>query len=540
MPALRLTPPADWPTLGWVAIDWIETHLCHGPGDVEGEPIVLDDEVCQFLLDVYRLFPAGHAQEGRRVVFDATFSRPKGRAKSETAGMLVCFEFVGPCRFSHWDEAGEPVGKPVKSPMIRCLATEEGQAGNTYDNVYTMLRHLKEKFPKEYGYLDVKATRVLKGTEAAGKIQPSTSGSASKDGGKETFAVADETHLYVLPELKAMIKTVRRNLRKRAKLAEPWFLATTTMYKPGQDSTAEGRHEAARKAKGKKTRDLSILFDHREGFPVSDDDWDNDEIMLRSLEEAYGVASEWLDLTGFLSEIRDPDNDRGDSERYFLNRRSATADSAFDADEWDDCKGDFEVERGELVVLGFDGARFRDSTALVGCIVETGQLFLVDIWERPENAHEDWQTPEADVTAAVEYAMDRWDVWRMYCDPFYWESTINAWANTYGDDRVIEWHTNRQKQAAYACRAFGTAIRTGALEHSDDPDLSRHIKNSYRRDAPRMKDDDGKALWTICKERPDSPRKIDAAMAAILAWEARGDALAKGVRKKRARLLAAF
>jgi len=45
----------------------------------------------------------------------------------------------------------------------------------------------------------------------------------------------------------------------------------------------------------------------------------------------------------------------------------------------------------------------------------------------------------------------------------------------------------------------------------------------------KMRDEDGRPLWTIYKERPDSPLKIDAAMAAILSWEARGDALTAGV-----------
>lgn len=45
----------------------------------------------------------------------------------------------------------------------------------------------------------------------------------------------------------------------------------------------------------------------------------------------------------------------------------------------------------------------------------------------------------------------------------------------------------------------------------------------------KLRDEDGVPLWTIYKERPDSPHKIDAAMAAILAWEARGDALTAGL-----------
>ena len=48
-----------------------------------------------------------------------------------------------------------------------------------------------------------------------------------------------------------------------------------------------------------------------------------------------------------------------------------------------------------------------------------------------------------------------------------------------------------------------------------------------------VKDENGIQLWTIYKERSDSPHKIDAAMAAILAWEARSDALAAGEAEQR-------
>jgi phage terminase large subunit-like protein len=80
-----------------------------------------------------------------------------------------------------------------------------------------------------------------------GRSRPSTASSASKDGGKETFAVFDETHLYNQPELRQMYKTVSRNMRKRKKIAGTWFLETTTMFAPGQESVAEGTYGLAEK-----------------------------------------------------------------------------------------------------------------------------------------------------------------------------------------------------------------------------------------------------------------------------------------------------
>src|SRR6266498_2398927 len=123
--------PGEFHTLGPQVVSWVEAFLVHGPGDVQGEPVCLDDELVAFVLRAYRLDP----ETGRRVCDEALLSRPKGRAKSELAGMLACAEALGPVRFDGWDAAGEPVGRPVVYPFIRALATEETQSSNTYLNV---------------------------------------------------------------------------------------------------------------------------------------------------------------------------------------------------------------------------------------------------------------------------------------------------------------------------------------------------------------------------------------------------------------------
>jgi len=84
-------------------------------------------------------------------------------------------------------------------------------------------------------------------------------GQCQQDGGKETWVCADETHLYVLGELKGMYSTVFRNLGKR-KIAQPWGLQTTTMYRLGEQSTAEETLTAWRKGE----LGTRVLVDHRE------------------------------------------------------------------------------------------------------------------------------------------------------------------------------------------------------------------------------------------------------------------------------------
>jgi stage V sporulation protein SpoVS len=41
-------------------------------------------------------------------------------------------------------------------------------------------------------------------------------------------------------------------------------------------------------------------------------------------------------------------------------------------------------------------------------------------------------------------------------------------------------------------------------------------------------------MHTLSKDRPDSPSKIDGAMAGVLSWEARGDAIAAGAKPRTA------
>lgn len=528
MPIERLGVAAHdkWPTLGWFAVEWIERFLCRGPGDIMGDPVVLDDDETQFLLDAYRLFPKRSRTPGRRVALNATYSRAKGSAKSELAAMIVLFEAVGPARFAGWSGV-DPVPRPVVSPFIRCLATEETQTGNTFDGCHVMASHVRDRFGSDFPGLDVGLTRIY--TPGNGEIRPSTASSSAKDGGKETFAVADETHLYVLPEHKRMRRTVERNLSKR-KEAEPWMLSTTTMFASGEGSLAESDWDRSQAVKDGLARDDGLYLNWRGASPV--EDWDDDSQLLAGLREAYGDKTAWVPIERILTaELRNPEASRRDSERYWLNIRSAGSDAAFDVDVWDALGTSESIPDGATIVLGFDGARYEDSTALIAIDIATGLLAPVGIWERP-SGDEHWEVSEADVDAAVADAFDRFDVWRMYCDPPWWESSVDRWAGLYGKDRVAKFYTQSDKTMAYAVRRFVNVLQAGELHHTNDPALRRHIVNCRRR-RTRVKDDRGEPMWTVQKERRGSPLKIDAAVASIIAAQGWGDAVAAGVLAKK-------
>ena len=185
-------------SLGLSVIDWIETHLFHGPGDIEGERVLLDDEFAAFILKSYEV------NDAARRVRRAVLSRPKGRAKSELAAFLAVAEAFGPVRFSHfaklgevspWGyqyQVGEAVGQPVKRPEVLCFATEYGQAGNTYDAVRYICA-TSEPLREAHPGIDVGLTRIV--LPHGGQITPESAADSSKDGGKSTFVVFDEHSL---------------------------------------------------------------------------------------------------------------------------------------------------------------------------------------------------------------------------------------------------------------------------------------------------------------------------------------------------------
>lgn len=519
--------------MGGQVIDWCAYYLCHGPGDIQGDRLFFDDEFCDFIDDCYRLYPKGHKTPGRRVVTLAEISRAKGRAKSELAGALVCAELLGPVRFDHWAKRGEvsawgyefkpgePVGAPVTYPVIRCLSTEETQAGNTYDNVRIMLEHAKAKFGGEFLRCDIARTRVLLDEGRGGDCRPCSSGAASKDGGKETFAVADEDHLYYLPELRDMFGMISRNLRKR-KAAQPWLLCTTTQFEPGKGSVAEDHRRMAEELMAKKRRHYGFCWDHREGFKVNE--WDNDDEVLASLEEAYGSARTWMDLDSILHDyIRAPGATRADSERYFTNRSTSGSGKAVDAAKWDALAEPSRTPTsGARIVLGFDGSEggldlLPDDTALVAWTVEERpHLFLVHRQFRPENHSGAWHVPKREVDLYVQETRTSFDVCRLVCDPPGWRDQIDDWSQDFGqdankDDIVLDFPTASSVRMDPAIDRFLAALDTGAFTHDGSAELRWYALNALLVTAGGR--GQHKALVKETK-----PQKIDGLVAAIISY----------------------
>lgn len=550
--------PEPWPTLGPGVCDLIEETAVYGPGSLQGQPYVIDPEFRAFIHRAYEVYPkivskafAGggpglilkdpHPWAGRRRFSRVGYSVRKGLAKTEKEAILVYAELHpdGPTRADGFDAHGNPVGRPVRAPYIPMLAVSVEQVEEL---AYGALSYICTE-GEDADLFDVTLDRIAR-LDDHGRIDgtavPLSNSPGARDGARTTLNAFDEPHRLILPRQIEAHNTMAANLPKRP-LDDPWSLYVGTAGRSGQGSVAEQLHNEAEQISEGKVKRPDLFYLYRTDDDPKRDLTDHDE-RLRAIAEATGPAGEWG--PGQFDEIaRQWDRPGADSdylERVWLNRWGTSRSQFFDMTKVRPLARPGEtLAEGEFVTLGFDGARFRDATALVGVSIERGVAEMLGLWERPED-DEDWEVPEDEVTELVAAAMERFDVWRMHADPPHWTETVGSWSARW-PDQIVEWWTNRPVRMAYEHRKLLEAVDAGSITigglvddqavFSPHADLMRHIANAGTHEL-RMKDDQGQPLYVMRKQDGRDHLKFDAAMALSLAWGAAMEARKTGAKPR--------
>ena len=537
--------PGEVPTLGWAAIDWIAANLA-APDRADYEPFILYPEQEDFILRFYELDPITGKRRRRRGVI----SRSRGWGKSPFLGAIVILEGLGPVVPAGWDASGQPVGKPwstVRTPLVQVIAVSEKQTKNTWDPLLEMMQGpVLDNYP---------------GTEPLdtfvnlprGRIEPITSSARTTKGNRPVFAALDQTEEWVASNGgKNLFQKVKNNTAK----VGGSFIESPNAFIPGEGSVAEDSAAYWSKIVEGKAKDDGLFYDHREAPPETD--MFSRESLTLGLRVAYGDSSDHPDgcllhtppcppghvnIDHLIATIWDPTSDVQESRSDFLNQITHAGNSWLSQPEWAACgpKRDEPVRvvsKTEPITLGFDGSRSRtrgktDATALVGCTVRDGHIFLIQAWEHPDNVDE-WQVPTVEVEAKIKETFKDFNVVGFYADPAKWESYVADWEARYGKQLKVGypshpiefWMTGgRSHVVAKALGQFHTAVVEGEMTHDGSSVLTRHVLNARRKVR--------NGTLQIGKKHPDSEDKIDAAVAATLAWRARVDALAKGIGAKK-------
>lgn len=560
--SVLIVPPLEgdgvWPSLGPQVAEWQEANLAFGPGDLLGRPYRLDEEDRALLERAYQVYPpqhegrcrfdeggwrclVGNGKCGRRRFDAVVFMLRKGLKKSERAAAIGAAELGedAPVRCDGFRRSGKtwiPIGRPVVSPFVFVFAFAKEQAEDTS---FDAMRQMVALGPG-HDLLDVWEDRIVR-RDGTGEAKALASAPDSRDGAKTTFQIKEEPHRWNMPRHHEAHQTTRGNLSKRP-IAEPWELFPTTAYAPGEGSVAEELHDAARKlnADPVAARLSRMFFFYRWAdtrIPIRKESGEIDpDGLRRAIVDASGpIASRWSDVEGIAQvQFLAPGADQAYGERVWLNRLIKRTELAFDAEAWKrNARPDYRIPDGAAVVLSLDGSRgspdldyIPDHTWLVATEILTGHQEKLGHWDPLD--YPDRMIPRDLVDLAVDDAFVRFDVWRFYFDPPGWDTEGAGWKAKYGADRVIEWFTWRERPMAFAVGNYARAIEAGTVTHDGDPAFAAHVGNAHKRYVS-ARDDQGKHLFTIAKERPGSPHKIDLAVCGVLSWEARTDAIAAGV-----------
>jgi len=486
---VRRVRPRPKLTLGPEVAAWIETFCVHGPGDVLGQPVELTREEKRFLAWAYEV-----DEDGRRVVRRAVRGLPKGSRKTEFAGWLCLAEMAGPVRVGAWQD-GKPRGTRVSDPYVVASAASYDQA----DLLMSAVRGAIVEGPLK-DFFDVFEREVqLRGQSGVLVRVPAVAG--TNDGLRPTFVVQDETHEWTGSKQRVAL-VLENGLSKRR---DTWSLGITTAGNPKVESVALTAYEYGLRVQAGEVDDPGFLFAWREPT-VSVDDLEDDDVLRAALEAAN--PEPWKRVDDLAIRFREMPLHEGC--RYFLNQWVEPDEERWlPPGAWDGLVDDRRIADGSKVVLGFDGSYSGDSTALLAATVEEKpHVEVLGLWEHP-GGNQQWTVDHDAVEAAVFAAFGRFDVVEMSADPPYWAQQLGRWADTFGEDRVVAFNTFVRKRMAAACSSFYQLVTSAGLSHDGHAGLARHVGNAV------LKESSAGAF--IVKEDKASPRKIDAAIACVIA-----------------------
>lgn len=524
-----VTLPEELPeyTLGWEVVRWATKYIRHPNGPRSGKRWKFTLSQIRFLLHWY-----GLDDDGNWLYHHGVRRLAKGSGKSPFVALIGLAEFCAPVRLKDFDPRadGGVVGKPVEMPLVQVAATNESQTANTMRMIRAMAgKDSRVVFDHE---LDPGKTKFYKQPE--GTLEVITSSAHGAEGAEATFVVADETEWWIPsrggPDLAA---TLQDNLTKSGSR----MIETCNAWVPGMESVAETTYEAwLAQEEGRTRGESKILYDARIAPP--DTDLSDPDSLLAALDHVYDDCF-WVDRRAISERIWDPRATEDDSRRKYLNQPTAADDAWTTPQEWARLADATRVVAdGEEVALFFDGSKSRDATALVGCTLSDGHVFVVDTWE-PDMRDPNDEVDANAVDLAVRRAFDKYEVVAFFADVREWESfTKIDWPSRYSDGlRVwaapasrtpepIAWDMRgRLKEFTQAAELALSEIEDGTFTHDGNGVLSRHVSNARRKV--------NQYGVTVRKESRDSSRKIDAAVCMIGARHARRMALAAAPKKKR-------
>lgn len=322
----------------------------------------------------------------------------------------------------------------------------------------------------------------------------------TKEGLSPTLVIMDELH--ALPN-RELFDVMQLGMGARR---EPLLLAITTAGvkadQTGQDSVAYSLYQYGQKVARQEIKDDSFFMAWWEA-PIDSDFRSSDTWKLAN--PAFGDLNSVEDFESAVK--RTPEAEfRTKRTNAWVSSHTAWLPSG----TWESREHYKEIDPDTEVVLGFDGSFSGDASVIVGVTIEDNpHVFLVGAWEKQPTDSDDWRVEISQVENTIIEACKKYKVKEIACDPFRWQRSMEALQDM--GLPIVEWPSTSAARMIPACAKFYDAVVSEKLTHDGSGLITRHINNAVvktDRLGPR-----------IVKEHRGSPRKIDGAVASIIAFD---------------------
>jgi phage terminase large subunit-like protein len=326
----------------------------------------------------------------------------------------------------------------------------------------------------------------------------------SKEGLNPTFVMFDELHAQPNRELFDVMSLAMGARGNKASLMAI-TTAGTKADSTGRDSIAYNLYNYGKAISRGEIEDDSFFM----AWWEADGDH-KDESVWREANPGYGDLN---DENDFRSAVRRTPEAEFRTKR--CNQWVSSQIAWLPNGAWDACAGEFHVKPTDEIILGFDGSFSGDASVVVGATIpkedgEASRVFLVKAWEKQESDDDSWRVDIQDVERTIiEFCGAHPNVREIACDPFRWQRSMEVLEEL--GLPVVEWPSTSARRMVPACAKFYDAVVEKRIIHDGDPTLARHLENAVTKVdslGPR-----------IVKEKRNSMRKIDGAVAAVLAYD---------------------
>ena len=443
-------------------------------GGLAGQPLLLRPWQKELMMHAYARRPDGRYRHRRLMI-----GLPRKSGKSALgSGMALYALLMGP-------QGGE----------VYSCAADRDQARIVFGSAKSMI----ESSPELAG-----VTRLFRDAieiPSTGSVYRVLSSEAfTKEGLNPHAVIFDEVHASPDDELYNVMQ-----LAMSARV-DPLLIGITTpgvkTDRTGQDSIAYRLYQYGEKiAKGEVVDDSFFMA----WWKAKDEGDHRDPAQWKIANPGFGDLQ---DPEDFAAAVKSTPENEFRTKRLGLWVNAQTA--WLPAGSWDGLPVGEPVGPDVEVIVGFDGSFSGDSTALVGVTVEpVPRVWLIKAWEKQQGDTDDWRVDIGDVELKIIETCRDYNVIEVVCDPYRWQRSMQE-LEAMGLP-IVEYNSSSPARMVPATAKTYDAVMSEKILHDGNPILARHLNNCVvktDRLGPR-----------ITKEHRNSPRKIDAAVAFVMAFD---------------------